>query len=741
MISSRAPVFEVSIYLQNSEVAELRIGSVRISEFDVETSSAKLDLSYDFVANASGLHCSIIYNTDLFREERVQAMQRHLRRLAEEVLRNPECRIDRLTMLPERERFHILAEFNEAAVSFPEATIVELFEAVVARRPDAAAVVDGEIELTFFELNRRANQLAHYLISQGAGRETRVGVFLERSADWIVAVLGIMKAGAVYLPLNPHFPIARIDQMLADSQPPIILADSDWENHLPAYFASVITLDLQWEDEIGIASADNPGVPLLPRNGAYLIYTSGSTGQPKGVTVEHGGFANMIRDQMERFGIRPDDRGLQFASICYDASMYELFLALLAGACVVPIPRGVSNDTDAFSRFLKVQRITMATLSPSFLRTVGAQALEPLRLIVTAGEAAAPEVCQEIARTRRCINAYGPTEVSVCASFHTVEADGDYRLGIPIGRPVSNDQLYILDPALNPVPVGVPGELCVGGVGVARGYLRKADLTAEVFIPDPFGVIPGARLYRTGDLARWKSNGEIEFLGRRDHQVKVRGIRVELGEVETALNQLSGVREAVAAVREGPDGNRRLVAYLVAGNGPLSLPALRAQLLKLLPENLVPDALVEISALPVNSAGKVDRNALDTFENVAGSDRTTLIEPRTDVERVLASVYAKVIGHKTISIRDSFFDLGGNSLMATQAVSRIRDLLRADLSVPMLFESPKIEDLAARLLREETAPGQLEKIARVITKFESLTEEEKSAVLARARERAGQVTI
>jgi amino acid adenylation domain-containing protein len=737
---SRAPVFEVSIYLQNTGVEKLAIGNLRVSEFAVETSSAKLDLSYNFVAGAAGLHCGLTYNTDLFDEERIAAMHRHLRQLAEEAVRDPQCRICRLRMLAERERTRLLTQFNQAEIARRDVTIIELFEAEVARRPEAEAVVDGEIRLTFAELNRRANRLAHYLIDQGVGLETCVAAFLERSANWIVALLGIMKAGGVYFPLNPHYPLNRIEQLLTDARPPVILTDSNWEDNLPAYFAaSVICLDLQWDDQIALAPDGNPTVALLPRNGAYLIYTSGSTGQPKGVLVEHGGFTNMICDQIERFGVRPEDCGLQFASISYDASMYELFLALSAGASVAPIPRTVSNDADSFGRFLEAQRITVATLSPSFLRAVGAQRLAPLRLIVTAGEAAAPEICTEIARTRQCINAYGPTEVSVCASCHQVEADGDYRLGIPIGRPVSNDQLYIVDPALNPVPVGVLGELCVGGAGLARGYIGKPDSTAEVFIPNPFGPDAGARLYRTGDLARWKQNGEIEFLGRKDYQVKVRGQRVELGELEAALNHLSGVREAVAVVRPGPDGNQRLVAYLVAVNGSLSMPALRAELLKTLPESLVPDTFLELSSLPLNAAGKIDRKALQAFENDVASDRATLIQPRTDLERVLAGVYARVIGLSQVGVHDSFFDLGGNSLMATQAVSRIRDLLRVDFSVPALFESPRIEDLAARLLCEHAAPDQLEKIAKVITKFESLSEEEKSAVLERARARASQV--
>jgi amino acid adenylation domain-containing protein len=738
---SRAPVFEVSVHLRNIDVAELQLGSLRISEFPIKTSSAKLDLSYDFIADATGLHCGLTYNIDLFRVERVRAMHSHLRRLAEEVLRNPQQRIDRLTMLTQEEQAQILTGFNPAKVSWPETTIVEMFEAEVTRHPAAEAVACDETRLTFAELNARANRLANYLINQGVGLESRVGVFLERSVDWLVALLAVMKAGAVYVPLNSSYPLDRLAQLLADARPPVILTNSDLEDHLPVYFARAINLDLEWEDQIATASPDNPALPLLPRNGAYLIYTSGTTGKPKGVLVEHGGFTNMICDQIERFCIRGDNRALQFASVSFDASMYELFLALLAGVCIVPIPRSASSEGDSFLRFLETERITISTLPPSFLRTVGTRALGPMRLLITAGEAAAADICTEIARTGRCINAYGPTEASVCVSCHAVSADGDYRAGVPIGRPISNDQVYILDAALNPVPIGIPGELCVGGAGLARGYLDQPDLTANVFRPDPFGPNPGGRLYHTGDLARWLPNGEIEFLGRKDQQVKVRGHRIELGEVETALNQLPDVREAIVTVRAGPDGNQRLVAYVVAASSPLSIPALRIQLLNVLPESSTPDVFVEVSAFPLNAAGKIDRKLLPALESARGSDTAAPVEPRTDLERVLAGVFAKVLGLAKVGIHDSFFDLGGNSLMATQAVSRIRDLLRVDLSVPTLFESPGIEELAARLLREQAVPDRLEKVARVVVRYQSLSEEEKSAVIARARERAGQVTV
>jgi amino acid adenylation domain-containing protein len=738
---SRAPVFEISVHLQNIEVAQLDLESLRISPFPFEISSAKLDLAYDFIVDAAGLHSGLTYNTDLFDEERIRMMQVHLRQLAEEVLERPWQRIDRLEVSTVAERKRILCGFNANAMPLLETTIVELFQSEAYRHPDSLAVDDGEVRLTFGELNKKSNQLAHYLVEQGVTLETRVGVFLERSADWVVAVLGIMKAGGVYFPLNPNYPLSRVGQLLIDAQPAVLLTSSDLEDSLPSYFGCTIRLDLEWESELASAPSSDLKVCLSPRNGAYLIYTSGSTGTPKGVLVEHGGFTNMIRDQITRFGVNLDDRGLQFSSISFDASIYELFLALLAGACIVPISRIATGDVGVFLRFLEDMRISMVTLPPSFLRTLGARSLGSVRLLITAGEAAATEICVEAARNRVCINAYGPTEASVCASCHRVEPDGDYGFGIPIGRPVSNDQLYILDASMNLVPVGVSGELYIGGAGLARGYLNQPEATAMAFVPDPFGSGPGGRLYRTGDLARWNRKGEVEFIGRKDHQVKVRGHRIELGEVEAALNKLPELKEAVAMVSPGPDTNLRLIAYVIPADGPLYVPALRTQLLKALPDSLIPDRFIEVASFPVTAAGKIDRHAFSTQKEMALEKPGTFVEPRNDLERVLAGIYAKVIGLEKVSVCDSFFDLGGNSLMATQVVSRIRDLLRMELSVVVLFECPTVEELALRLLREHSLSVDLQRIASVVLKFESLSEEEKCAVLAQAHERAAEAPV
>jgi amino acid adenylation domain-containing protein len=728
--ASRTPLFQVSVQLQDATASGIEPDGLRISDFPSNVTHAKVDLSYSFMADETGLHCSLIYSTDLFRAERAEAMLTQLRCLAEAALRAPGERIDRLDMLVEQERHTVLYAFNDTEILRSQATIVSLFEICAASHAEAPAVIEGGRTVSYRELNAQANRLAHSFAQDGLDLESPVAVFLERSIDWVTVVLGILKAGAVYVPIDSAHPRARLAQMLQDGRVAAIVTSSRLSELLPSSAARVIRLDR----ETFAASTHNPSLRSGEANVAYVIYTSGSTGVPKGVAVEHGGFANMIRDQIERLGVGREDRVLQLASVSFDASVWELFVALLAGACVVPIPRAVSLDGEEFRRFLAAHGVTLGLLLPSFVRSIGLQALSSLRLLATGGEAAVSDISREFARTRPCFNLYGPTEGSVVAACHVVIPEEDYPFGIPIGRPLSNYRTYVLDPAMNPVPVGVRGELYLGGAGLARGYHDRPAITAAAFVPDPFSAKPGGRLYRTGDLVRWNAEGELEFIGRADHQVKVRGRRIELGEVEAALNRLTGVREALATVCMGRDGNQRLVAYLVPENGTLAVAALRKELGKTLPGGLIPEVFVQLPAFKLNAAGKIDRRALPAPEGGA-PEVAAGAAPRTDLERVLAGVFAKATGVQQFGIGDSFFDLGGNSLMATQALSHIRDLLRVEISVTAFFESTSVQELAARLMAEAPAPERLEKIAAAVIKFENLSEEEKAEMLAQARRR------
>jgi amino acid adenylation domain-containing protein len=726
----RTPVFQVSMQLQDAQATSGELDGLRISDFPFSVPHAKFDLSYMFRVDDAGLRCFLIYSTDLFRSDRADAMLGQLRCLAEAAIQAPEERIDRIDMLSERERHTLLHAFNTTEKPRPEATVVGLFEHWAAAQAGAPAVIDGNSTLSYGELNERANRLAHFILQCGQGPQASVAVLLERSVDWVVAVLGILKAGAVYVPVDPTLPSVRVAQIVADAGATSIVTVSALADLLPSSSPHTICLDTASLPQL----VHNPVPQSNGTDVAYMIYTSGSTGVPKGVVVEHRGFANVIRDQIERFDIGPDDRVLQMASVSFDMSIWELFVALLAGGCVASIPRVVSLDSKEVERFLVDHGVTKTLITPSFIRSIGPQALSSLRMLATGGEAASTEICREFARTRPCFNLYGPTETTIIATSHVVDPENEYPLGIPIGKPLSNYQAYVLDPSMNPVPVGVRGELYLGGTGVARCYHKRPALSAAAFVPNPFSAHAGARLYRTGDFVSWNAEGDLIFLGRTDHQVKVRGRRIELGEVEAALNKLTGVSEAVATVFAGPDGNQRLAAYVVPKNGPLAMAALRQELSMSLSDGLIPDVFVQLPAFKLNTAGKIDRAALPSPANSV-SEIDVDVAPRTDLERVIAGVFAKLTGVAQCGIRNSFFDFGGNSLMATQAVARIRDLLRVEMSMAAFFEADSVEALAARLMAETRTPERLEKIAATVIKFESLPEEKKAAMIAEARRR------
>jgi amino acid adenylation domain-containing protein len=727
----RTPLFQVSIQLQDTGATGGELDGLRISEFPSDITHAKFDLSYTFRANETGLHCFLIYSADLFRPDRAEAMLTQLRCLAEAAIQKPIERVDRLNILGEHERHTVIYAFNMTEKLRATATIVSLLESCVASHPEAPAIIEGERTVSFGDLNAQANRLAHFLLQCGLGLEAPVAVLLDRSVDWVIAVLGILKAGAVYVPIDPTQPRARVLQIVQDSGAATIVTTSALSHALPSSPARTVCLDHESLSPL----ISNPPLRSSEANIAYMIYTSGSTGMPKGVAVEHRGLANTVLNQIERFGIGSNDRVLQWASVSFDLSIWELFVPLLAGGCVALMPRAVSLDSEQIRRFLAEHVVTVALLTPSFVRSIGSKALSSLRLLATGGEAASTDICRDFARTGPCFNLYGPTEASVVATSHAVSLEEEYPFGIPIGRPLTNTQAYVLDRAMNPLPIGVRGELYLGGEGLARGYHDRRAATAAAFVPDPFSKKAGARLYKTGDVVRWTAEGELEYFGRTDHQVKVRGRRIELGEVEAALNRLAGVREAVAVVRTGADGDNRLAAYLVPENGPIAVAALRKELAEMLADGLVPDIFVQVPAFKLNAAGKIDRAALPAPANDA-PEIATDAAPRTDLERVIAGVFARLIGVPQLGIRDSFFDLGGNSLLATQAVARIRDLLRVDVSITAFFEAESVERLAARLMAETQMPERLEKIAGAVVRFERLSEDEKAAMIAEARRRS-----
>ncbi|MCY1022989.1 non-ribosomal peptide synthase/polyketide synthase [Pyxidicoccus sp. MSG2] len=693
-----SPLFQVKLIFQNARDVSLELPGLRLRVEPVDLGASRFDLTVAFSDTAEGLTGLWEYSTDLFDEATVARMQEHLRTLLEGAVAEPGRRLSELPLLPGPERDALLVEWNDTAAPLPEERRVHrLFEAVVARTPDAVAVTFEDQSLTYRELDTRANQLAHHLRALGVGPETPVGVCLERSVDLVMALLGILKAGSAFLPLDPANPGDRLGFMLQDAEAPVVVTQSHLADELPALGQQLVCLD-----EVARHLESRPSHPPVTEGGpshlAYIIYTSGSTGRPKGTLLTHRGLSSTALTVARAHGVRPDSRVLQFASIGFDAAVCEVFSTLLAGARLCLARRDALLPGEALAQTLRSQAITTVTLTPSVLAQQEPGDFPALETLISAGEACTSEVVRRWGTGRRLINAYGPTEVTVCATLTPGPVSPER---VSIGRPISNVRVYVLDEALRPVPVGVAGELFVGGEGVGRGYLRRPELTAERFVPDAFSTSPGARLYATGDRVRWLDGGELEFLGRQDGQVKVRGFRIELGEVEAVLGGQPGVRAAVVVVREDVPGVRRLVAYGVAQEGfTPDVTALRSALGQRLPEYMVPTAFVWLEALPLTSSGKVDRRALPAPELAAPRAQGSFAEPSTPAEKLLASIWAQVLRIERVGAHDSFFELGGDSIIALQVISRARQAGLA-LTPKQLFEHQRLADLAAVAVAEE----------------------------------------
>jgi amino acid adenylation domain-containing protein len=599
----------------------------------------------------------------------------------------PGRAIGSIDVLPDAERRVVVEAWNRTEAEYPaDRCIHELFEAQAARTPDAEAVSFQGERLTYAELNGRANRLAHHLAGLGVGPETRVGICLERGTEMVVSVLAVLKAGGAYVPLDPAHAAERLAFMLADAAVPVLVTQESLRGALPAGDGvAVVSVD---GDRARIAAepAENLERDVSPDHLAYVIYTSGSTGTPKGVMVPHRGVPNLAYSQARRFGIDGTSRVLQFASLSFDAAVAELFDTLLAGATLVLASRDDLLPGAGLLETLRRGRVTVATLPPSVLAILPPDDLPELRTVVSAGEAVDAATVERWSAGRTFVNAYGPTETTVCATSAACEADGRAPA---IGRALENVRVYVLDAAGRPAPLGVPGELYVGGVGVARGYLGRPGLTAEKFVPDPFGGETGGRLYRTGDRVRWSARGELEFLGRVDEQVKVRGFRVEPGEIEGALRRSAGVADCVVVAREDVPGEKRLVAYVVGG---VEAGVLREHLLRELPEHMVPAAYVRLERLPLTPNGKLDRRALPAPEGGAYA-RRGYEAPVGEVEEALAESWSELLGVERVGRWDNFFELGGHSLLIIKLIERMR---RRELYVEVgtLFTKPTLAELA-----------------------------------------------
>ncbi|MDY7076205.1 MAG: amino acid adenylation domain-containing protein [Chloroflexota bacterium] len=696
---SHTPLFQVMLALQDAPMEALKLPGLTLGPLGTDSGTAKFDIVLSIVGKADGLKGSLEYNTDLFDGDTIERMAAHFQTLLEGIVADPDQPISTLPLLTAAERQQLLIEWNDTEATYPQNRCAHhLFEAQVERTPNALAVTFEGDGLAYRELNQRANQLAHYLQKRGVGPEVVVGICTERSLEMIVGILGTLKAGGGYLPLDPDYPSERLAFMLNDAKVPVVLTqasllkrlEQDTE-HATRVF---VCLDAEY-GQITEGQETNPVSEATPDNLAYIIYTSGSTGQPKGALLQHRGLCNLAHAYMRQFQVGPGSRVLQFFSISFDGSVADIFMTLLSGATLYLVPQDARLPGVPLVQFLRQQAVTHGVLTPSVLAVLPQAKLPAFHSLAVGGEACPPELVARWAPERRFFNVYGPTEATVVSTWYQAEEFSSEMTNVPIGRPVPNTRIYVLDRHLELVPVGVPGELYVGGVGVARGYVNRPELTAERFIPDPFSDDPEKRLYKTGDLCRYLPDGNIEFLGRIDHQVKVRGFRIELGEIEAVLSQHPVVGEVVVLAREDTPGDKRLVAYVVPEDGQsLNVSELRGFLKENLPEYMVPSAFMPLDGLPLTPSGKVNSRALPAPDQARPDLEAIYIAPRTQKEEILAGIWAQLLGVEQVGVHDNFFELGGDSILSIQVIARAKQT-GLQLTPRQLFESPTVAGLAA----------------------------------------------
>ncbi len=720
------PLFQVMLVLQNAPTENIELQGIQLSTIEVKGETAQFDMTFDLTEMFEGISGSIEYNTDLFDTTTVARMAIHWQTLLEGVVRNPDRPIGYLPILSEVEQQQILLDWNNTAADYPKLSCVhQLFEKQVRHTPEAIAVVFQDKQLTYLQLNERANQLAHYLQELGVGPEILVGLCMERSIDLVIALLAVLKAGGAYVPLDPNYPKERLTFILEDAQISVLLTQEQLILGLSSCEAIKVSLDAERKVTSQYSSV-NLDSGVKPENLAYIIYTSGSTGRPKGVLITHRGICNVAKAQLQTFNVQLGNHILQFSSLNFDASIYEILMALLAGASLHMGTTDVLHPGPALGRFLRDQAITHITLTPSVLKMMTVEDFPKLQIIISAGEVCSDDVVTHWVRYHRFFNAYGPTEATIWVSVIECSIDNS---GSTIGRPISNVQVYVLDTQLQPVPIGVTGELYIAGVGLARGYLNHPELTAERFIPNPFSNEPGGRLYKTGDLVRYLADGNLEFVGRVDHQVKLRGFRIELGEIETLLVRYPGVREAVVIVREDVPDDKRLVAYLLADPAlATSEKLLRSYLLEQLPSYMIPAAFVFLEALPLTSNGKLDHRLLPKPEHNGAELKNFYTAPRNPIEELLSEIWTEVLNVEQVGIYDNFFELGGHSLLATQVLSRVRDTFQVDIPLRSLFDAPTVAKLAADIVQRLTEILDNDTLTEILTELEQLSEDEVRAM-------------
>ena len=728
---SHPPLFQVMFVLNNAPVAELELPGLRFELMEIENKTAKFEIILNITERKDGLSGKLEFNTDLYNRETMQRLIEHYLRLLEAAVKNPGAPLSELDILSEEEK-NVLLELARPPRIYNESLCIHnMFEQTAEKTPSAVALRVADEALTYETLNKQANQLAHYLLQNGLQSGQFVGVCAERSSGMLVSLLAVLKAGGIYLPLDPNYPADRLNYMLEDSGADFLITQEKFVSTISTDRRNVVLLDGHRE-KIEVGESTNPKMKLNGDDPAYIIYTSGSTGKPKGVIVQHQAIADHCADMRDYYALTADDNVLQFAALNFDASLEQILPPLITGATVVMREEEIWPPAD-FHRKVEEYELTVINPPTAYWAQLAEEwAAHPervpnnrIRLVIVGGDRMRSDALEKWRHTAMkevpLLNAYGPTETVITASTYEIPPDFDAP-SLPIGRQRANREFYVVDRHLKPVPLGIPGELLIGGSALARGYHNRPDLTGERFIANPFGK---GRVYRTGDLVKWNADGQLEFLGRVDQQVKIRGFRIELGEIESLLQSHKAVKEAVVAAKEDEEGEKKLVAYYVAaGDSAPTAQELRDFLKKELPDYMVPAIYMPLDTMPLSPAGKINRNALPEPESLRAQIQTEYVAPRTPSEEKLAEMVKEVLKIEKVGVFDNFFELGGHSMMATQVVSRIRDEFDVELSLRTLFENPTIDGIARAITEEQAAMQDEEELEKMLDELEGLSDEE-----------------
>ncbi|MBS3026577.1 MAG: amino acid adenylation domain-containing protein [Dolichospermum sp. DET50] len=724
---SHNPIFQVMFVLQNTPQETIKIPNLTIEQINLKSQTTKVDLTLSLTETTNGLIGTWKYNTDLFADATINRMSGHFQQLLTEIVANLQIPVTKLSILTARERHQLLIEWNQTQTNYQnDKCIHQLFEEQAERTPNQVAVVFEEQELTYLELNQRANQLAHYLQKLGVKPDVLVGICVERSLEMIIGLLGILKAGGAYVPLDPNYPQERLAFMLDDSQISILLTQTSLIEKLPSNKAHVIFLNTDWK-KINCESKKNLNSEAKPNNLAYLIYTSGSTGKPKGILLNHKPLVNLLEWQLQNSSIGLGGKTLQFTPISFDVSFQEIFSTCLAGGTLILISDETRKDAVALLQFLhdqEIERLFLPFIALQNLAEIAKsqeQSCPSLREIITAGEQLqiTPSIANWFTQHPKCIlhNHYGPSESHVVTAYTLIGNPQTWKTLPPIGHAIQNVQIFILDIHLQPLPIGVIGELFIGVDDPIRGYINRPDLTSTRFISNPFSSDPNARLYKTGDLARYLADGNIEYIGRIDHQVKIRGFRIELGEIEAILNQHPDISNAVAIVREDNPGDKRIIAYITSENqAKLTQSELRQFVKQKLPDYMIPSVFVTLEIFPITPNGKVDRRALPKPELLR---ETKFIPPSSLTEEIIILIWSNILRISAISREDNFFEIGGHSILATQVISRLQEAFKQEIPIKTLLKYPTPAELA-KVIEQKYYPEKNLTIIETLKKRENL---------------------